>query len=492
MLNRVCRFLGAPLAAMPTRFSGAGSTPPDDRQDPHVARLRFRLARVLVARECLTLLFVWIMLWAAVVVGLRAAFQMDRWLFLWGVPGLAAAAAVGTWLALRKLPPTGALRAALDRHARLGGLLMAAGDADLGRWTPRVETVPEPALAWQPGRQVGLLAAGIAFLLAALLVPDRGLPSGGRSLEIGEEIRTLTEKLEVLKEEEIVPPDRAESLENDLESIRREAQGTDPAKTMEALDHLDRSFAKAADDAVEQAIQEAHSAGRMEELAEALQAAEAQMDPKQFSEAMKELGNMAEEAADESERLAERLSEELQEGLGEGELTEEQLQELAEALGDCKACQQGLLERLAEAQLIDPDALRRLAEAGEFDPDALAEALAECEDGDALAALLAGALPGRGGITRGPGPAAMTWQDPVARGDAQFQEKVLPPGAAGSLEESRLAGISVGDPTAAESGGGSRGGALGSARAGGGEAQTQVILPRHEKTVQRYFTREND
>ncbi len=492
MLKGVRRIPDSPPAATHAKASGAVSPSPKDGHDKHVARLRFRLARVLVARECLTLVFAWVMLWAAAVVGLRAAFQMDRWMFLWGLPGLAVAVAVGTWLALRKLPARGALRAALDRHARLGGLLMSAGDADLGRWTPRIETVPEPALRWQPGRQVGFLAAGAAFLLAALLVPDRVLPSGARSLEIGEEIRKLTEKLDVLKEEEILPPDRAESLENDLERVRREAQGTDPAKTMEALDHLDRSFAKAADDAVEQAIQEAHSAGRMQELAEALQAAQAQMDPKQFAEAMKELANMAEQAAAESERLAERLSEELQEGLGQGELTEEQLKALAEALGDCKGCLQGLLERLVEAQLIDPEALMRLAEAGEFDPDALAAALAECEDGDALAALLAGALPGRGGITRGPGPATMTWQDPVARDDAAFQEKILPPGAAASLEESRLAGISAGDPTAAEFAGGSRGGALGSARAGGGEAQTQVILPQHEKTVQRYFTREKD
>ncbi len=490
MLGSRYRFLGGPLAAMPARSSGGSAPAPGGRDEP-VARLRFRLGRILVARECLTFCFVWIMLWGAAVVGVRAVFHVDRLIFLCGLPGLAVAVAVAALLAVRKLPSPLALRAALDRHARLGGLLMAAGDTDLGYWKGRLPAMPEPPLHWRPGRQVMLLAAAVAFLLAALLVPDRVLPSGSRSLEIGGEIQKLGEKLEVLREEQVLPPERVEAVETDLERIRREALGTDPAKTMEAIDHLDRSFSQAAADAAEQALREAHAAGRVQELADALQAVEGEMDPKQFAEAMRELANMAEQAAAESERLAERLSEELQEALGQGELTEEQLEALAEALGDCRACQRAMLERLVEAQLIDPDILILLAEADEFDPGALAAALLLCEDGEELAALLAKlGLPGRGGINRGDAPpAAMIWQDPVAREGADFQEKILPPGAA-ALEESRLAGISAGDPTAAESAGGSAGGALDAARPGGGEAHTQVVLPQHEKAVQRYFTRE--
>ena len=98
--------------------------------------------------------------------------------------------------------------------------------------------------------------------------------------------------------------------------------------------------------------------------------------------------------------------------------------------------------------------------------------------------------PGRGGINRGRGDAAMTWQKDVNKDNAAFKEKVLPPAAAASLKQSQLVGISVGDPTSSKPGGGSAGGALGSAQAGGGEARTQTILPEHEKTVQRYFNRE--
>ena len=51
----------------------------------------------------------------------------------------------------------------------------------------------------------------------------------------------------------------------------------------------------------------------------------------------------------------------------------------------------------------------------------------------------------------------MTWR---------FKEKVLPPGAVASLKDSRLQGISVGDPTAAKPGEASAGGSLDVSTAG--------------------------
>jgi hypothetical protein len=53
-----------------------------------------------------------------------------------------------------------------------------------------------------------------------------------------------------------------------------------------------------------------------------------------------------------------------------------------------------------------------------------------------------------------------------------------------------MVGVSRGDPTAAKPAGGSSGGALVGAQAGGGAARTQLILPEHEKTVRRYFDRD--
>lgn len=462
-----------------------------DHSTRQIGAFRLRLAIVMCLRECLRLSFFWIMAWATAVVGLRAVFRTDPTSLLWGGIGLLIAVAVGIALALRQVPSTRAVRAIFDRHGSLGGLLMAAGDTDVGEWSQKIVSVPSPTLRWRAGRQVAVLAAGVAFLVAALLAPDRYLPIGDESLQLGGEMQKLTERLQVLKQEQILPPEKVEVVEKDLDRIRSEALGKDPAKTMEALDHLEQSFSKMAAEAAELAIKQSEQAEQTQALAEALDAAQGQMDPRKFGEAMKELADIAAKAAAENELLTAELSEELAEALRDGNLTDEQLQALAKALKDCKACEKARLMKLIQARLVDVKELRRCEKAGECDKDALIAALCEGKDCDtAIACSLAcNGRPGRGGITRGRGDAAMTWQQDVNKGDAEFKENVLPPAAAASLKESRLVGISVGDPTSDKPGSGSSGGALGKAQAGGGEARTQVILPEHEKTVQRYFDR---
>lgn len=432
------------------------------------------------------------MVWAMAGIMLRIFWQIDQRLLLWGLAGLAPAAAAAIVLARRKTPSSRAIRAALDRHGSLGGLLMAAGDDDIGRWRERIARVPLPALRWRSGRQWMLLLMSLGFLAAVFLAPDRYLPASGITvLQIGSEVQKLADRVQVLKQEQIVPPEKAEVWEKALDRIRQEALGKDPAKTMEAIDHLEQSFSKAAAEAAQSAIKQSEAASRAQELAQALPQAQGQMDPKQFSEAMKELAQMTEQAAAESQALADSLSSDLQDACRRGEFSAEQLRDLAKALGNCKACQRGKILKMIDAKLIDADQLILCDKACQCDEAALVAALCECKDGKEFAAALDGdGLPGRGGITRGRGDAAMTWSQGVNKGDAAFKEKVLPPSAVASMKESRLAGVSVADPTAAKPGGGSTGGALTAAAAGGGAAHSQIILPEHEKTVQRYFNRE--
>jgi hypothetical protein len=452
-----------------------------------IASLRFRLAAVLALRECLRLLFVWIMIWAAAVVGLRALFRVDQLVLLWGLVGLGAAAAVGALRAMRRVPSSAAVRAVLDRHGCLGGLLMAAGDTDIGQWGERIAGVPAPALRWRSRRQWTPLAASVGFLIAAFLAPERCLPSvGDPSLQIGGEAQKLAAKIEVLKRERVLPPEKAQALEKDLERLREEALGTDPAKTMESIDHLEQSLKKAAAEAAQSAVKQTETAKQAQELAAALQEARGKMDPKLLGEAMKELAKLADQAAAENKELDESLSEELQEALDQGDLSDKQLEELREALKDFEADEKEMLERLVDAELIDASELELVeGELSEDGEEALLAILCRCKNGGDLAAALAG----KGGRGGGGPPAALTWQKELERGDAAFKEKVLPSARAASLKKSRLAGISAADPKSARAGGGSVGGALSSAQAGGGEARTQTILPEHEKTVQRYFNR---
>jgi hypothetical protein len=458
-----------------------------------VGRFHAHLRRVLTIRLGLRFLLVWLMLWAAAGVLARVAFRAEQSLLLWGLVGLPLAGAAAVFVAGRKTPSASVLRAVLDRHGRLGGLLLAAGEGDVGQWGRQIPLVTPPTVRWRLGRQAILLLAALVFLAVGFLIPDRYLPLRPEALEIGREVQQLSEKLAVLKQEEVLPPEKAEALQQDLERIRQGALGSDPAKTMEAIDHLERSIAQSAAEAAEAAIQQTEKAARAEELADALQRLQEKMDAKQLGEAMKELGRLAEEAAAENRALADAISEELKEACNRGDLTAEQLRELSEALAECKGLQYQKLDKLVKARLVDPAELERLERAGECDGETLALALGDCEDGQALLAAIQSpdgdGLPGRGGVSRGRGDAAMTWSQGANKEDVHFQEKVLPPGAVASLKASRMTGVSAGDPTAEKPGGGSTGGALGTATAGSGAAQGQLILPEHEKAVRRYFER---
>ncbi len=162
--------------------------------------------------------------------------------------------------------------------------------------------------------------------------------------------------------------------------------------------------------------------------------------------------------------------------------------------------------KLADADLVNTDDLEVCKAAGEeLDAAELAAALCKgglpCDEAELAAFLACNGLsydtselkelghPGRGGLTRGPAPAAMTWTEGAKAEDAAFKAQVLAPGAVHSLKDSRLIRISGGAPGGGGPGGESSGGALDAAQGGGGEAHSQLILPEHEKTVQRYFER---
>lgn len=475
------------LGARVERFLADRFSPRGTGAD-QIRRFQGRLWRTLALRDGLRFAVAWLLVWGCTVVVLRAAFLVDRTLLLWGAVGLLVAAVAGALVAVVRTPHARVARAVLDGRARLGGLLMAAGDVDVGRWAPTCDSIPLAEVRWRPGRLGLLLAGSSAFLAAALLAPDRYLPPRSPSaLRVDEQIGRLAEKIRVLEQEPVVPPERARALERDVERAGREALGRDPAKTLEAIDHLEQSLAKAAVEAAEAAVQQTEAASRAQELAEGLEKAQGLADAKMLGAAMKQLAQMVDQAAADNGALSESLSQELKDACQQGALTEAELAELGRALGECKECQRAKIVKLIRARLIDPDMLIRCDEAGECDAATICEGL--CRGKDAARLAVPSGRPGRGGITRGRADAAMTWSAEAEKGDATFKEKVLSP-AALSIGNSRLAGVSVGDPTAARPGGPSARGALGSARAGGGEAAAQIILPEHEKTVRRYFERE--
>src|SRR5262249_49438778 len=164
---------------------------------------------------------------------------------LWGAIGIAIAAIAAAVVSRRRLPSRDSVRAMLDSRNDCGGLLVAGADADLGAW--RTPEITSGRLRWRKARAFGLLAASSAFVLISLLAPVRFAATGAdRPMDVSREVENLSAQIEALKEAQVIEEAKAEALEQKLDQLGLEASGEDPAKTWEALDHLNDAVEKPA------------------------------------------------------------------------------------------------------------------------------------------------------------------------------------------------------------------------------------------------------
>ncbi len=474
-----------------------------------VKSFRRRVGVWLSVRYAVAVVTAWCFAWGVSVIVLRVTMDIDRPPLAWGAAGIAGAMVLGVVWAMRTLPDRAAIRAAVDRHNDAGGMVMAAEETDLGMWGGRIKAVGTPALRWRGGRAWGVFAAAAAFVVIAFAMPDRLVAiNRAQPLDVGEQVGQLEEQLAVLEEEKIVQPDAAQQVRDKLHQVRDEARGDDPVKTWAALDRMQENMAHTATRAAEQAVRSAERLADAEALAKTLEQAGQTLDGKTMAEAMNDLAAMMDKALSAKDLPADALDAatmqklaEAMKGMAPGDvppLDAETLKKIAAACKACKGDRQAMIARLVEGKLVEAKLAEAGEQAGEADVAALVQWLEE-NQGDCAGAKLAalckgrGSLkPGEGGIHRGRGDAPMTWQDPTSEQGAKYKAEALPPASLAALKDSKLMGVSVGDPTRQEAWGPAQAGALGGAATGGGSAHTHVILPKHRGSVERYFDREED
>jgi hypothetical protein len=462
-----------------------------------IVRLRRHIGAVLALKQALGWLAVWAFAWGTLVLVWRVALnEAPEWLW-WG---LAAAPLVGLTAglcALRRLPAPSALRALVDRSAHCGGLLMTAAEQPIGPWRKSLPAPVDLRVQWRGGRTWGAFLLAVLFLSVTLLFPQSlasWVPEP--QFEIGTETEKLAAQIDVLKEEAVLDPQKAEVYKDKLKQLKDEASGKHPVKTLEALDHLRNLVTQAAREAADAAVRKTEKLGTAEGLSEGLRQNEGLLDPKVQKEAMDELAALVQKAAAETDLLDKHLDPELLKALQSAKLTPEELKKLSEALKGCKADLAKMLGKLHAAKLIDAELLGKCLRAGMCDCTAMlrecggsmsiAEILARCQEGQAQRER-AGA--GKGGVTEGPGSAPIAWNHDTREEGAKFKEETLPPADLAKLKESLLMGLGRADPKNNADVTGSKGGNLASAARGGGAANTQVVLPRHKNTIERFFAR---
>lgn len=329
-----------------------------------IDNLRRKTALLLFLKRAALLAAVWGLIWGTAVILLRAAFGQPRPSIWWGIAGLAAALLVAGYWARRQLPSKSAFRAAIDRRSKMGGLLMAEESVDLGAWAYQMPKAQPTKLQWRSGKSSLRLLGAALFVLTSLLIPQRYVDATrARPLDISAETGQLSKGIDALKEERI-EIEKVEELENELDRLEEEATGEDPAKTWEALDHVEKELKQTAEEAAEEALTQTEDLANAESLAESLLHESGMMDESLLAESMSALSEMVGKAAQENEQLADALSKNLEDALNNPALSNALTEALEKALNDPSLA----------------DALSKAME-GAGDKSALADALSKAMKG---------------------------------------------------------------------------------------------------------------
>jgi hypothetical protein len=333
-----------------------------DLPNKAIQQFRWRLAALLVLKHVLPLATLWGFVWGTAVIALRAV-GVERKPLLWGLLGLAACLAGALLRARRQMPSVATLRALLDEQNGCGGLLMAGAEQELGDWRQRMPILHVPRLHWDGRRAVTLLCIAAGFVLLSFLAPQ-GLANLHFSspLEIDQEIGKLLQQIALLKGEALLDAKRAETLAEKAAQLREHSSGNDPARTLEALDHLRHMTQEAARQAAEQSTQRGQHLGEAQAMAEALLRNADLLDPRLMKEVLAELNGLVGK---------EGFPPEVLEALRQQKFDPEQLKKLAAALRGNMGRLRGQLEKLQKAGLIDAETLARCREAGECDLEGL-------------------------------------------------------------------------------------------------------------------------
>ncbi|MBW8035508.1 MAG: hypothetical protein FVQ79_07725 [Planctomycetes bacterium] len=463
------------------------------RYDGIVKQLQIKLAVIFAIRHSMRFLSVLGFLLAIGVLIVRLVFSAGVLDLLWGllvfIPGIVLA----VFLAFRQIPTRKSLHAMVDSRSGCGGLIMASDETDIGNWESNISVEDILRIRWKWSRPFGIFFAAMAFVIFSFAIPQRYVnATSHQQLDINEDMTELLEQVNVLKEEDIITDEEVAQFAEKLEQLQDSADGSDPVKTWESLDHLKDSLKKKADQATADALSQTEELTQAETFAEGLSKDGAALSQSQLLQAMADLASMTKDMALENEMLQNSLK---AAGFNPSQLSElsaEELEKLMKALRACKGQLSNCVGNMCKVGLADLKMLKRCEKLGQCNSKGLMAFLSECEGMgmcQGVAAFCSGNRPGRGGISRGRGDAPMMWGDLSTKDNTKFQEKILPQANMAALKDSSLVGVSLGAPQVEQGAAYGGDGNLDISTAAGGQAKTHKILPRHRGTVKRYFER---
>ncbi len=454
-----------------------------------------QLKRRLFMRLVLQRFCVWgsgyLLVWGGANLMLRAALDISPGLLLNGLAGLFLIFFTVLLTEWRHMPDRIALTALLDQYNHLGGLLMAADKLDTSSWLAKLKTPLCPQVEWRARRKGAICLLMTVFSTVTLFTPYYlNSQAFSNKLEIGATVQKLHEQVTILKEETLLKPDDAKHLEEQLEQVSQTAQGRNPARAYETLDHLNEQINGEAGKNVRDLSAKMATVDHAETLARLLANTE-DLKPAIRTQAMQALTRMLQEISGDAANLASAKNVKLMTAIRNGAMTPEQMAALPSDLKSLRMKMAAKLKRLQASGMTT-------AQLG----DVSSSSAAKPEDSGLKAFLKANAEnltmadisalcqnPGRGGVDRGRGDAIMTWKAPTSDKGARFRDVTTPLAGVAGIEESQPLGVTLAAPPPDQALPLIKSGALNEAAAGGGSALIHQVRPRHKGAVRRYFNR---
>jgi hypothetical protein len=314
---------------------------------------------------------------------------------------------------------------------------------------------------FRPWRRLAVMVPALAFLVFALLLPQRTTASGASPMA-DDVVAGLAATLAELKSNDLVTPEEEKQLQQEIERVRNAARERMDASAWEAADAVREKMASnaaAKRDAAswaQEALAQYSAAGGLDGNPDA---ASAKAELSRALEALARSGALAGAPMD------------IQKMLVAGKLPADaaSLDKLAASLAQYLGDGQGSLAEL-----------RGFGGRGSrFDPSEFAAA-GEGENGAA-----AGNSPGRGGVTRGRADAALTYGQESLPAE-RFKAQALPPGYVRSPDDWAPIVNMPGAPNVAPEASG-RAAARAYAEDAGQTAWRRTLAPRHQSAVKKYF-----
>jgi len=386
--------------------------------------------------------------------------------WLWFLPLLSAVPAAV--LAFTRRYTASEIAVLADSLSGGNGTLLAALETGSSAWNEKLAITPLPR--FRIPRQVWPLAGAGAFLIAALLLPQRVLTVPGNEVAATEIAADLKATVAKLKEQELITPEEEKKLDEEIERIRKSAMQRMDSSTWDAADAFRE---KAVAD-----LSEKHDALKWAQESLARYSVAAQAGDSNVEAEAQELAKAIEKLA-QSGLLADAPME-LQKMLGSEFALSGGKVRLPTDPGSLRRVSEMLSSHLAERQQSFTRLSALAKEFGRFDPSEYPEFNNERgPDSDGSGD------PGTGGINRGRGDAELTWGKETPNFD-KFKPTPLPPGAVRSPDDWAPAAVLPGAPkTSPELSVGAQARQYGT---GAGQAGwRRTLAPRHSSAVKKYF-----